>query len=108
MLNLFRCFVFVCLFETEFLCVALEPVLELLLTRLASNSEITCLYFPSAGIKGVCHHCPAYLGIFTDVVYPVFYEHTVWVPLNRNGNRMYMCFQMPIISAWLMVSLDLS
>jgi hypothetical protein len=29
-------------------------------SRLASNSEITCLCLPSARIKGVGHHCPAF------------------------------------------------
>ena len=50
-------------FETGFLCVALEPVLELALvdqTRLASNSQRSaCLWLPSTGIKGVHHHRPA-------------------------------------------------
>ena len=48
-------------FWDRFLCVtaltALEPAL---LTRLASNSQRSSrLCFPSAGIKGMCHHCHA-------------------------------------------------
>jgi hypothetical protein len=52
-----------CFLETGFFCIALA-VLELTLySRVALNSEIhlplPCL--PSAGIKGVYHHCPAFL-----------------------------------------------
>jgi hypothetical protein len=41
-----------------FLCVALPmAILELTLwTRLASSPGFTCLYLPSVGFKGVCHH----------------------------------------------------
>ena len=48
-------------FETGFLCVALEPVLELTLkTRLTSNSQRSaCLCLSNAGIKGLHHHHPA-------------------------------------------------
>ena len=46
-------------FETEFLCIALEPVLALsLYARLALNTQrSTCLCLPSTGIKGMNHHC---------------------------------------------------
>lgn len=47
-----------CFFETEFLCVALEPVLELALkTRLALNSQrAACLCLLSARTKSMHHH----------------------------------------------------
>jgi hypothetical protein len=54
-------FFFFWFFETGFLCAVLA-VLELTLyTRLVSNSEIHLPLppKPSAGIKGVCHHCLA-------------------------------------------------
>ena len=46
----FVCFVY--LFETGFLCEALEPILELALVDQA-GLKLTCLCFQSAGIKGV-------------------------------------------------------
>jgi hypothetical protein len=50
---------FFCFFETGFLCIILA-VLELTLqTRLALDSEIHLPLPLPAGIKGVCHHCPA-------------------------------------------------
>lgn len=62
----FLWFLFVCLFvlffpEAGLLCVTLESVLELTLqTRLVSNSQrSTCFCLLSAGIKCVCHQCPA-------------------------------------------------
>ena len=56
---------FAFVFETKFLCVALA-VLELALTRLASNSE-TCLPLPPKyGIKGVQHHHPMFL-VFEEI-----------------------------------------
>jgi hypothetical protein len=54
--------------ETGFLCVALA-VLEL--TPWTQKSA--CLCFPSAGIKGVCHHCPA-LSAFSLLVSPEVWE----------------------------------
>ena len=62
-------FLFVCLFsKTGFLCVALEPVLELALwTKLASNSHRSaCLCLLSTGIKGVRHHSPDMGKYFKD------------------------------------------
>ena len=45
-------------FQTGFLNIAALAILKLsLYTRLALNSQRSvCLCFPSAGIKGVCHH----------------------------------------------------
>ena len=43
-------------FKTGFLCIALTVLALTLQTRLALNSQIHCLYLPSAGIKGVHHH----------------------------------------------------
>jgi hypothetical protein len=54
--HLFFClFVFVFVFETGFLCVALA-VLELCRPGWPRTRKSACLCLPSAGIKGVCHH----------------------------------------------------
>ena len=60
----FLFFVFFLLFRDRVSLVALA-VLELTLqTRLGLNSEICLPCLPSAGIKGMCHHCLAKLTVF--------------------------------------------
>jgi hypothetical protein len=51
-------FFFFWFFETGFLCVALA-VLELTQTGWPRTQKYACLSLPSAGIKGVRHHCRA-------------------------------------------------
>lgn len=60
-LTLFSFFLFhLFVFKTEYLCVVLTALELALYTRLVSNSQrSTCLSLPSAGIKGMCHHCLA-------------------------------------------------
>ena len=53
-LLLLFCFVFL----TGFLCIALA-VLELFGPGWSQTQKSSCFCLPSAGIKGVCHHCPA-------------------------------------------------
>jgi hypothetical protein len=46
-------------FETGFLCVAWLTWNSLYRPGWLQTQKSTCLCLPSAGIKGVCHHCPA-------------------------------------------------
>lgn len=47
-------------FLTQFICVALEPVLELYVDQADLKQRSTCLCFQVLGwIKRVYHHCPA-------------------------------------------------
>ena len=58
-------------FETGFLCVALA-VLEL--TRRPGwpqTQKSACLCLPSAGIKGMRHHCPGFLFMFVCIMFVV-------------------------------------
>ena len=72
-------------FETGFLCVALEPVLELALVDQAGLelTEILLLCLLSAGIKGVHQHRPAKLGL-------LYYRelHSVHVSLCPGSNHL--------------------
>ena len=61
-------FFFFWFFKTEFFCVALAVLEHTLKTRLAFKNA--CL--PSAGIKGMCHHWPAYSVTFN--------VHEKWQP----------------------------
>ena len=55
-------------FETGFLCVALV-VLELTRPSWPLIQKSTCLCLPRAGIKGICHHCPAKEPIKLELAY---------------------------------------
>jgi hypothetical protein len=43
-------------FETGSLYIALADLELTMYTKIALNSQITYLFLPSAGTKGVCHH----------------------------------------------------
>jgi hypothetical protein len=58
-------------FKTRFLCVALA-VPEFTLDQAGLELRSTCLCLPSAGIKGVCHHCP-YVNIYNVKIYNMYY-----------------------------------
>jgi hypothetical protein len=53
------CFLFVC-FETGFLCVVLAAWNSLCRPGWPRTQKSASLCCPSARIKGMCHHCPAY------------------------------------------------
>jgi hypothetical protein len=65
-------FLFVCLFvcfETGFLCVALAVLDLLCRPGWPQTQKSACLCLPSAGIKGLCHHCPAKNSLFLIYFY---------------------------------------
>jgi hypothetical protein len=56
---LFACFALFWFFETGFLCIVLAVQNSLGLPGWPRTHKSACLCLPSAGIKVLCHHCPA-------------------------------------------------
>jgi hypothetical protein len=54
--------------KEQFLIVALAVLKLTLWIRLALNSEICLPLRPQFGIKDVCHHQPAHVGVFKGIV----------------------------------------
>jgi hypothetical protein len=71
--------------KTGFLCVALAGLELTLQTRLALNLwRSTCLSLPSAGIKGICYHHPAFL---KSVIIDVCINMYVWVQVPKKSKK---------------------
>ena len=56
------------LFETGFLYIALAVLESLCRSGWPRTQKSTCLCLPSAGIKGVRHHCPAHIFISKQTI----------------------------------------
>ena len=66
-----------------FLCIVLAVLISLCRPGWLPTQKSTCLYLPSACIKGMCHHCPALVTIFIGTSKIVALYSLIWCGSQR-------------------------